>query len=215
MSFTLQNAGSVPVNDNPPGRETYSGWNVEGALFHAVPAPKKGFFLLTPTTGEESREVLGWLEKKGSSTQADLLSNEEEQVQDLIFRIRTSRFISCRESVANSLLKLFNDAKEEEDFVGAGIAIGSLRNFYEFLQSNPSLKCPTISLTSEYNIYASWRADRKLFSVHFLPDRNSRFVIFKPNDLHPERQVRISGVTTTDILMDTAAPYGLRDWISE
>jgi hypothetical protein len=215
MSLSLQNAGSEPIDDSSPGWETYPGWNVGSAFLHQVPASRKAFFLLKLTTGEESREVLGWLEKKDSSTQTDLLSNEEEQAQDLIFRIRTLPFISCRESVADGLLRLLNDAREEEDYVGAGIAIGSLRSFYDFLQLNPNLKCPAISLTPEYNIYASWRDDQRLFSVHFLPDRDSRFVIFKPNDLHPERKIRISGIATTDILMKTAAPYGVYDWVSE
>lgn len=210
--------GSEFPIDKSPGGETYPGWNVENILCQQILASKKAHFLLKPAVGEESREVLilGWLEKKDPFTQADLLNNEEDQLQDLIFRIRTSRCISCRESLANRLLTLLNDAKEEEDFAGIGIALGSLRNLYNFFQLNTDLKCPTISLTPDYNIYVSWRIEqRQVFSVHFLPNGDTRFVIFKPNDLHPERQIRISGKATTDILMATVAPYGVWDWISE
>jgi len=133
----------------------------------------------------------------------------------LIFRIRTSLSIHYREKLADRLTMLFDDAKEE-DFASVGIAGGSLQKFYDFLLLYPSLKCPTISLTPENNIYASWRAGQnRVFSVHFLPDGDTRFVMFKPNDLHPERQVRISGTATADILMATVTPYDVGDWIYE
>jgi hypothetical protein len=117
--------------------------------------------------------------------------------------------------LANKLLTLFNDAKED-DPASLGIAVGSFRNFYNFFQLHTNLKCPTISLTPDYNIYASWRSDQKrVFSVHFLPNGDVHFVMFKPNNRHPERQIRISGTATTDILMETVAPYAVQDWISE
>jgi hypothetical protein len=42
---------------------------------------------------------------------------------------------------------------------------------------------------------------------------DTRFVVFKPNPLHLERQIRISGTATADILMATVVPYGVGDWI--
>lgn len=138
------------------------------------------------------------------------------QEYELIFRIRTSLSIRYRESLANRLVTLFKDTKEE-DPDSPGIAAGSLRNFFNFLQLHPNLKYPSISLTPEYNIYASWRDEQnRVFSVHFLPNGgDARFVIFKPNYRHPERQIRISGTSTTDILMETVSPYRVYDWISE
>ena len=61
----------------------------------------------------------------------DLLNNEEDQVQELIFQIRKSPSITHNESLARRLLTLFNDAKEE-DSDSLGISVGSLRNFYSF-----------------------------------------------------------------------------------
>jgi hypothetical protein len=117
--------------------------------------------------------------------------------------------------LADRLLTLFNDARED-DPASLGIAVGSLRNFYSFLLLHTNLKCPTISLTPDYNIYASWESEpNRLFSVHFLLNGDARFVIFKPNDRHPERQIRISGATTTDILREIVEPYGVWDWVSE
>ncbi len=150
-----------------------------------------------------------------TATQTDLLDSEEDQVRELIIRIRTSLPIPYREKIADRLITLFYDAKEE-DYASVGIAVGSLQSFYKFLQLYTNLKCPTISLTPENNIYASWRAGQnRVFSVHFLPDGDTRFVMFKPNDLHPERQIRLSGTATADILMGTVTPRGEGDWIYE
>lgn len=143
------------------------------------------------------------------------LQREEDQVQELIFRIKRSRSICHRGRLANRLLNLFKDAKEEDPDC-LGIAAKSLRNFNNFLLLHTNLKCPTISLTPDYNIYASWRdGQNRVFSIHFLPDADVRFVIFKLNVRHPERKIRISGVATTDVLMETVTPYGIGDWISE
>ncbi|MBS3905740.1 MAG: hypothetical protein KGZ49_01770 [Syntrophaceae bacterium] len=171
----------------------------------------------TSAVNQENRDIFisRWPEKKDPFTQADLLDSEEAQVQELIFWIRTSISTPYWEGLTNRLVTLFNDAKEE-DPASPGISVGSLRNFYNFFQSHTDLKCPTISLTPDNNIYASWRVDqKKVFSVLILPNGDSRFVIFKPNDLHPERQTRISGTTTTDMLKTEVAPHGVWDWISE
>jgi len=210
------------IDYHSSGRQPHSGvWSpqdIQNYLESSVSECKYVTFLSTPDVNTENSEVYtrGWLEKKDPFTQEDLLDNEEDQLQDLIFRIRTSPCISCRESLANRLLTLLNDAKEEEDFPGVGIAVGSLLNFYNFFQLHTDLKCPTISLTPDNDIYASWRVDqKKLFSVLFLPNGDTRFVIFRPNDLHPERQIRISGAATTDMLKAEVAPHGVWDWISE
>jgi len=194
----------------------YSGaWGI--ILIPPLMRRHKYYFYDTPATNKESVEgvISEWPEKTDPFTQEDLLYSEDEQVQELISRIETSLFIPYRQKLANRLVTLFKDAKEE-DPTCLGISAGSLRYFYNFLQLHTNLKCPTISLTPEYNIYASWRDDQKrLFSVLFLPNGDVRFVIFKPNDRHPELKIRISGITTTDFLMETVAPYGVWDWISE
>lgn len=155
----------------------------------------------------------GWPEKKDPFTQTNLLDSEEEKVRELIFRFRTSLSIPYREKLADRLVTLFYDAREE-DFASVGISVGSLQTFYNFLRLYANLKCPTISLTPENNVYASWRGEQnRVFSVHFLPDDDTRFVVFKPNPLHLERQIRISGTATADILMATVVPYGVGDWI--
>ena len=155
-----------------------------------------------------------WPEEKTPFTQMNLLNREEKQLRELIFRLRTTLSIPYRESLANRLNTLFHDSKEE-DPSSIGITIGSLRCFYNFIKLNIDLTCPTITLTPETNIYATWREKiNDLTSVHFLPNGETRFVIFKPNTRHPEKTVRIYGTTTFDNLMETLEPYGVKDWIA-
>jgi len=164
---------------------------------------------------DQKVRVNNWPENEDPLTQADLLNDEEDQVQELIFQIRKSPTITYHERMARRLLALFNDAKEEDSDC-LGISVGSLHNFYGFFRLHTNLKYPAISLTPDYNIYASWRGEKsQVFSVHFLPNEDTRFVIFKPNDKHPERKIRLSGIATTDTLLKMIESSGVGNWISE
>lgn len=148
-------------------------------------------------------------------TQENLLNNEEDQVQELIFRIKTSKLILYRKNLANRLLDLYHDAKEEDPEC-VGISAESLRSFNDFIHLHTNLNLPTISLTPDCNIYASWRDNHnRVFSIHFLPNADVRFVLFKPNEIHLDRKIRISGSATIDTVMETLAPHCLEEWISE
>jgi hypothetical protein len=155
-------------------------------------------------------------EREDPFTQADLLDIDDYQVQELILRFNTLPSITYHERLVDRLFTLFGDAREEEPF-SPGIAVGSLRNFYNFFQLNTNLKCPSISLTPDDNIYASWRSEQNLvFSVHFLlTNGDVRFVILKPNDMHSKKQIRHSGTATIDTLMDEVESSNIRDWILE
>lgn len=191
-------------NDFPIGDSGVGAWRSHQTL----PANK---FWITSAVDQEDRMVPNWAENEDPFTQTNLLNKADDQVQELIFQIRKSFSIH----LANRLLNLFNDAKEE-DSASLGISVGSLRNFYNFLQLHTDIKNPTISLTPDYNIYASWRGEQKrLFSVHFLPNGDTRFVIFKPNDRHPEQQIRLSGIATVDVLLETVTPGSSINWILE
>ena len=179
--------------------------------------PLQGYYINTPLVNQvQSDKPLSLLlGNKNPILQTDLLNNEEDQIQESIFQVKRSRSIPYNENLADMLLALFNAAKEE-DPESVGISPASLQNFIDFFLLHTNLKCPTVSLTPDYNIYASWRSEQnRVFSVHFLPNGDARFVIFKPNQRHPERKTRISGVATIDILMQTVMPNRIEDWISE
>lgn len=166
---------------------------------------------------DDNKEIVAhsWDEVKNTLTQEILLDNEEDRINRIICRIKRSFFIPNYEALTNRILTLLQEAKEEEP-ISTGISAGSLQNFYDFMRIHTSLKYPAISLTPDYNIYSSWRGDQnRLLSAHFLPNGEVRFVIFKPNDMHPGKQIRISGKATTDALMEIAEQNGVAEWITE
>ena len=213
QEFSIAYGNKFFIDDSPISDPYIGTWSLLQKP-RTVPKPK---FWITPSRvwKDQNSLISDWPENEDPFTQADLLNNEEDQVQELIFQIRKSLSITYHESLANRILILFNDAKEEDPDC-LGIAAESLRNFYNFFRLHTNLKCPTISLTPDYNIYASWRGEQnRVFSVHFLPNGDTRFVIFKPNDRHPGRQIRLSGIATTDTLMKTVESSGVWDWTSE
>lgn len=208
--------GNQVIEDYSPSDYPYTGAWREWDILPTKKSIMARYKITAFANQEESdTSIIDFPENRDPITQVNLLNSEEDQVQELIFRIKTSRSISYRESLANRLLALFNDAKEEDpDCIGIGAE--SLRNFYNFIHLHTNINCPIISLTPEYNIYASWRGEQnRVFSIHFLPNADARFVMFKPNDRHPERKIRVSGLATIDILMETLTPYCIEDWISK
>ncbi len=207
--------GNKSIKDNSPSDYPYSdtgAWEVLPKKFSKTVFCENTAFV---NQEEFSTSIIDLPDNQDPITQVTLLKNEEDQVQELIFRIKRSIAISNRKNLANKILTLFNDAKKEDPDC-LGIAAESLRNFYNFFHLHTDIKCPTISLTPDYNIYASWRGEQnRVFSVHFLPNGDVRFVIFKPNDRHPGRQIRLSGIATTDILMETVAPNAVSYWVSK
>jgi hypothetical protein len=155
-----------------------------------------------------------WSGEHGTITQFTLLDDEENQVLDLLFQFRASTSIHHIGKIVNRLDTLMHDAKEE-DSSQVGINVDSLRNFIAFLRLHNNLKYPFITLTPDGNIYVSWREVNRVFSVQFLRNKDTRFVIFKPNNLHPKRKIRIAGIATIDVLQETVSPHGIWDWISE
>lgn len=147
-------------------------------------------------------------------TKTDLVDNEDENAMELIWRIRTNLLLSCREQLANRLEDLFSYAKEEDPDV-VGIELGSLTSLSSFLLLYPKIMCPELSLTPDHYIYASWRFEDRLISLHFLKEWDVRFVIFKPNDMNPGKKIRIFGITTSDMLAETIASLGAFDWIRQ
>ncbi len=189
------------LSEEPTGERPYSGaWNV-GRSQNQQNMP----YLLV---------IKAYPKFEESFTQSNLVETEEGQVKEIIFQIKTSPSILCRQ-IGNKLLALFNDAKVD-DPNSVGISIGSLQSFFNFIKSHSDLKCPSLSLSPDYNIYSSWRSKQdRVFSVHFLSGADVRFVLFKQNDRHPDRQVRLSGTATIDVLKETVESHGVWNWISE
>jgi len=174
----------------------------------------------SPSVNQENRNPkfkIFWREdaftqREDAFTQSDLVSTKDEQAQELILQIRKSFFIFNQENLANQLITLFNFAKEERP-TSPGISVNSLSSFYDFLKLNTNIRTPNLSLSPDRNIYASWRVEKRVFSAHFLPEGDIRFVLFKPNKRHPKRKIRVTGIATSDTLMEIIAPENLSDWV--
>ncbi len=166
----------------------------------------------TPTVNPENQNPkLSVFWREDAFTQSDLVSTKDDQTQELIHQIRKSTFVSDPERIADQLIALFNYAKEERP-AGPGISVNSLRSFYNFLLLYANKRMPSLSLSPDHNVYASWRAENRVFSAHFLPCGDIRFVLFKPNNRHPKRKIRVTGTATTDTLTEIVAPENLSDW---
>ncbi len=197
-------------------RQSSGAWYEQDTLEQSISAPRPAgsinpSSLIQDVAGQALLQV--WSEERGSFTQVDLLDDKDEEVNELIRWIRAFTFIPSRVNISKRLQILFNDAKEEDPF-HVGIEVESLRTFYSFLQLHNNLKYPAITLTPDNNIYASWRGEEgRLFSVLYLPNGNVRFVRFVQNSKHPELKIRVSGLTTVDMLMETASPNNELNWI--
>jgi hypothetical protein len=140
---------------------------------------------------------------------------EEPNVERLISYIRTSITAKHRRRVAARLTELQKCVLDEESD-GKGISGKSLQHFLAFLKSYPSLLYPAISVTPDGNIYASWKSGSdRVFSIHFLPQGETRFVLFFPNPKHPTKTVRLSGTATADTTMSVAERHGISNWVME
>ena len=147
-------------------------------------------------------------------TETNLIDNEEKQVMDLIFRVRVLLPVPYSNKLAERLITLFYDA-QEEDPLSIGPSIDSLHTFYNFLNMHNSLKMPSISLTPENLIYASWRAGSKVFSVIFFKNEFAQFVVFEPDNRDPSRNVRLSGTIAIENLLQTVKATSVLSWITD
>ncbi len=142
------------------------------------------------------------------------LRNEDEKVLELISHIQGQLNIDFAERLTSRIQFLFEVSKEEYPDEIAIIS-GSLRNFISFLQSSPNLNYPDVVLTPSKNIRVQWKtANNRHFAVEFLSTGDTQFVVFSPDQKHPERTIRLSGLVSLDSLMETVKPHGILGWSS-
>ena len=179
----------------------------------------QSYFISTPTITAEiiGGSFCGWIEKKNSFTQADLLEAEEDQLQALLLRFKTTLSVSVtfRDQLINRITELLRDIEEDED-KSASISSDSLLTFYSFCYLHSGLKFPDISLTPAGNIYAAWnREQNRVFSILFLSKGTVQFALLEPNKRYPDRQIVLSGELTIDTILDKVKSFNVLSWITE
>lgn len=181
------------------------------------------------------RNVLGWTQTSGATfegvdSSAIAFSSSpqsfpfavledprvhDNQLESLIAQIRASSKLRYRDKLAARITELVT-IFEEEKSEGCEISFEALHSFIDFLEKNSQLRYPKLALTRNGNIYAQWCvSNEKLFSIQFHPDGNATFVIFRPNSRHRGKVVRISGIVTTDMIMETVLPHNVLEWAAE
>lgn len=140
----------------------------------------------------------------------------KKELSDLISQIRDLTEARHAERIALRLDYLRNNFAEDE----AGerdISADSLRDFIKFLNLHPNIRYPEITLTPSGNVYIRWKGEHKsLFSILFLSSQNVQFVVFAPNERHPEIINHISGTETVDTVLEKLdKAYGVASWVTE
>jgi hypothetical protein len=175
----------------------------------------KTFEIPTTIVASGTFETLFTFSQGGSMATQQPRITEDESVEEIIWHVGTTLSVRYKAKLASRLSEL-QKAVQEEELDSRGITVRSLQHFIELLKAYPSLRCPTVSVTPDRNIYATWKSGSdRVFSIHFLPDGKVRFVIFCPNDKHSGETIRLSGAATVDVIIDIAKPHGVLKWASE
>lgn len=133
-------------------------------------------------------------------------------VEELIQAIRESEKLTYGSRLASRLRHLVEIAEEEYP-EQSSLSPKSLSDFVVFLIPHSSLRYPSVVLTPDGNIRARWKnGGNRQFSVEFLGDEDIRFVLISPDPKKTYKIIRITGLATTESLMDVVAPYNIISW---
>jgi hypothetical protein len=126
--------GNQSIEDKSPSDYPYTGAWIPKFQQSAALAPFR--IAAAGYQGGKGTLISDWSESEDPYTQRDLLDREEHRVQEIIFQIRRSAFIPYGQSLANKLLTLFKDAKEEDPEVLAfQLARLSIFSFLRYIQT--------------------------------------------------------------------------------
>lgn len=149
------------------------------------------------------------------ATQSQLIAPSDETFERVLWDGLPTLNIPDRSELADKLVALNAAVRDEGNPECPGISPGSLRKFLAFLKVNPQVRLPTLSLTPQCNLYATWKASNtQVFSIHFLPGETVRFVLFAPRKgWIGRRMLRLSGAGTPDEILEVAKTKGAMEWV--
>lgn len=105
---------------------------------------------------------------------------------------------------------------QDENGPDHAMSVRSLHGLIGFLRRTPGVRMPSIVNTPKGAFVAEWRSDeRHLFSVHFVSEGETRFVIFSPDELRRNVINRAFGETTVEHLLEIAKTWGADSWVCE
>lgn len=144
----------------------------------------------------------------------DAQSDRHQRIEKIVQHIRKALAMEDRERIANRIEVLEEARLKELDYGDFPLSPKSLEAFVSFLEREPGLKYPILTLSPDGFVFAEWEAaPNRYFAVEFLGTNDDvRIVIFSPNPLHPDKRLRFSVSATVDTLMIVAEPHGVRSW---
>lgn len=144
----------------------------------------------------------------------DALRADESTIQAELANLRHASAIPYKDRLAARLDQLLAAYKEDTD--GRVFSVDSLRGLIVFLENARFLRYPSVTLTRNGDIYASWKQGKDhVFSAQFLQTQQVRFVVFRPN-VHSVGQFdQLSGLTTPQSLPSMISHLNVSDWAAE
>ena len=169
----------------------------------------------TSGTLDTKTEEVGTFESEDPFDSIDEFKDNDEKVEEVISFLEKGSKLDYSVRLANRLKYLFEVSIEEYPDEES-IAPESLRYCLSFLHTAKNFKYPTAVLTPLKNIRLQWRTSpNKHFAVEFLSSGDAHFVIFAPDNIHPEKIKRLSGITSVENLLETITSQGVLSWCSK
>lgn len=214
---------ATPIKSYAPGADPITSVNLLGKLsltdyvahvYWNIAFARAGDLYLGDVGDEVPNYEGAVVFRGGTMSTQDLVAPVEETAEKVIWDSVPSLPISDKGELVRRLLALEKALRDEDDPTCPGISVGSLRKFLAFMKSNPDLKLPVLSISPDCNVYASWKADlARVFSIHFIPDGDARFVLFQPSRKRRGEVIRLSGSAMSEEVIDIAKREGAMDWI--
>jgi hypothetical protein len=150
------------------------------------------------------------------SAALDELRTPKGQIRRQIRSFRAGQRLVYRERLARRLELLLAAMEEEEGEAWSDDSPESLRRMMLFLQREPTLRYPTVTVTPSAMFRAQWTTDpSRHFAAEFLANGEVRFVVFCPDLRHPDRVQRVSGMVSWENLMYAVEPYKVLRWAAD
>lgn len=142
-----------------------------------------------------------------------LKPNDERQISNLISYVKLFLEVPYQIKLAARLKYLLDIAADEG--IPLDIFAKALGHFVSFLTTNNSVGYPQVGLANDGTIGVEWRTDPfHHFSVQFLEDGFTRFLIRVRDARRTDKTAQFSGNVSSEALMHSAAALGVMDWIS-
>lgn len=213
----LGNTSTAAVSTNVDIYGLNQNCGVESKMF--APVGGTGQVLQIWSNHFKSKALITPISERGKGfprgfAELDALRSDDRVLQQVITSLRHATAIVYSARLADRVEHLLEAYKEDYD--NRVFSADSLRTLIAFLEHNPSLKYPALTVTPDGELYAAWKqGSAHVFSVQFLDTREVRFVVMRPNPRYAGHSERFSGTTTYDNLMGAVKYLRVLDWAAE